>query len=106
MSCASGGVRAPVFWKKRYNQYYERKCLEIDWSDPNPSSSLEDVTTNDMTNGNPGSSGRRRINFSILNYLFMEIKYPVSEKNFLKSVVKPIERLRNYVANGNLEMEI
>jgi hypothetical protein len=106
MSCASGGQRAPCYWKRRYNLYHDRKCLEVDWSDPDPATSLEDVTTNDMTNGNKYSANRRRVNFSILNYLFKEIKYPVSEKDFLKDVVRPIEQLRNLVANGDLELEI
>jgi len=44
--------------------------MEIDWSDPDPASSLEDVTTTDMSNGNKNAANRRKVNFSILNYLF------------------------------------
>jgi len=106
MSCATGGQRAPVFWRKRFNQFHEKKCMEIDWSDPDPASSLEDVTTTDMSNGNAAAANRRRVNFSIFNYLWMNIKYPVASKDFPKLVVKPIEKLRNLVANGDLEMEI
>lgn len=106
MSCATGGQRAPVFWKKRFNQFNERKCIEIDWSDPDPASSLEDVTTTDMSNGNAGAVNRRRANFAIFNYLWNNIKYPVASKDFPKLVVKPIEKLRNYVANGDLEMNV
>lgn len=106
MSCATGGQRAPVFWKKRFNQFNEKKCIEIDWSDPDPASSLEDVTTTDMSNGNAGAVNRRRANFAIFNYLWKNIKYPVASKDFPKLVVKPIEKLRNYVANGDLEMNV
>lgn len=106
MSCATGGQRAPVFWRKRFNQFVEKKCIEIDWSDPDPASSLEDVTTTDMSNGNAAAVNRRRANFSIFNYLWMNIKYPVASKDFPKLVVKPLERLRNFVANGDLEMEV
>ena len=106
MSCATGGQRAPVFWRRRFNQVHEQKCLEIDWSDPDPSSSLEDVTTTDMSNGNAAAVNRRRVNFSIFNYLWINIKYPVASKDFPKLVVKPLEKLRNIVANGDLEMEV
>lgn len=106
MSCASGGARVPVFWRRKYSSFDERRCMEIDWSDPDPASSLEDVTTNDMSNGNKLAANRRKVNFSILNYLFKEIKYPVASKDFPKLVVTPVERLRNFVANGDLEMEI
>jgi len=106
MSCASGGSRVPAFWKKRYTTFHEKRCMEIDWSDPDPASSLEDVTTNDMSNGNKEAVNRRKVNFSIFNFLMKEIKYPVADKDFPKYVVEPLERLRNFVSNGDLELEI
>lgn len=38
--------------------------------------------------------------------MFKNIKYPVSDKDFVKTVIRPIERLRNIVAAGDLEMTI
>ena len=104
MHCAVPGPRVPCFWSRKYYNFVERRCLDIDWSDPDPVKTMEDVTLDDYNNVNRHSINRRKINFSIINYIIKEVKY--DKINFADSTIKPLEQLRAWINSNQIEEKI